>query len=178
MSEVRIDENLDAILKILNKGIAMERNAKSFYLSAAGKVNSVAGKNMLKWLADFESGHEVRLKARKDDLIERMKRTGQSDKEMGKYELSEISDSKTVTPDMSEIDILKFAIASEKKAYTFFQHKISSTVEPSLSALFKELAAEEDDHIRIVTEQLEHLKKTQIWMDVNEFEDYMKRHHK
>jgi rubrerythrin len=169
-----IKDALTAIIKILNKGIMMEHNARTFYLDAAAKTKSTEGKKLLEWLADFETGHEARLTAKKNELASHPAMSGVHIEPLADYKVSETGGSLRLLAEPSETDILKVAIENEKKAYTFFQKKVSFSENPTVENLFKEMAHEEERHIEILNEQLKSLRIKNLWIDMQEFDDYMK----
>ena len=162
------------MVKVLDKGIMMEHNAREFYLAAARNTKSKDGKILLDWLADFESGHEARLKAKKDDLLKHPVMRGVDLEPLKDYNVSETGGAIHLPIEPTETDIIKVALENEHKAYAFFQKKISFTEDPSIEALFREMAHEEDRHIQILNDQLQSLKIKKLWIDMKEFDDFMK----
>jgi rubrerythrin len=173
MAKDDIKRALLDMIKILEKGIVMEHNAREFYLSAAQKVAGERGREMLQWLADFEAGHESRLRAKRDELLEHPSISGTSARPPDDYTVSEAGGWGTLSSKSTDIDILKVALDNEKKAYAFFQRKITHAADPTVETLFRELARDEERHVRIIGDQLQHLKTNQLWMDMKEFDDYM-----
>lgn len=55
---------------------------------------------------------------------------------------------------MSRLDALKLALASEKKAYAFFDEALPHVKDTQVRALFQELLGEEKEHIRMVEQQI------------------------
>jgi len=51
---------------------------------------------------------------------------------------------------------LEIALAAEKRAQAFFEHVLMTAADPALRALAKEMAAEEQEHVRIVEQLLAH----------------------
>jgi rubrerythrin len=163
-----------AMIRVLDKGIAMEHNARGFYLESARACKSRLGKRMLRWLASFEVGHEARLKAKRDELLMHSAMSGVDVETLGRYTVSEASDSRKLPDQASETEILKMAIENEKRAYSFFRRKITLTADPSIEALFAGMALEEERHIKILRDQLDHYKINQLWKDFEEFEEGQK----
>jgi rubrerythrin len=172
MTDSDLRRSLLSIIKVLEKGIAMERNAREFYLEAAGKVKSDKAKEMLQWLADFEIGHEARLTAKRRELVTHPVVYGTPHAPLEDYQLSETSGGRVIPREATEIDILKIAIENEKRAYAFFQKKITLVDDPTLESTFKEMAREEERHIAILKDQLEHLKSERLWKDMREYDDF------
>jgi rubrerythrin len=166
------------MLRVIDKGVVMEQNARTFYLSAADKVKSDEGRKMMKWLADFEQGHASRLLERKKALMGRLRSLELDPLNFDNFDVSETSESKRLAPDASEMDILKMAIENEKRAYAFFTKKVTFAGDKSIETFFREMAAQEEQHIKILNDQLDHLKATQRWKDFSEFDEYLEKHKK
>jgi rubrerythrin len=174
MTNTEIRDAIISMVKILDKGIMMEHNARTFYLNAATNVKQKQGKILLEWLADFESGHEARLQKKKKELLDHAVMQDYKLSELGEYAVSETGSAISLPNEPTETDILKVALENEKKAYMFFQKKISFANDPTIEAMFKEMAHEEQRHIEILDEQLKSLKSKQMWVDMQEFDEIMK----
>ena len=65
---------------------------------------------------------------------------------------------------------LKIAIENEKRAYAFYQKKYTFARGEEIKEMFEQMATEEDRHIKILSDQLEHLKINKLWKDFDELE--------
>jgi len=61
-------------------------------------------------------------------------------------------------PDVT-LDILKQAILLEYRGKAFYTNAAESSKDPDVRNIFQIMAAEEDDHIRFLTEQLRHYRE-------------------
>jgi len=56
---------------------------------------------------------------------------------------------------MTPRQALEIALAAEKRAQAFFEHALMTAADPALRALAKEMAGEEQEHVRLVEHLLE-----------------------
>jgi len=64
---------------------------------------------------------------------------------------------------------LEIALAAEKRAEAFFEHVLMTAADPALRALAKEMAAEEQEHVRLVERLLERTPDPNVnWEEVFE----------
>jgi rubrerythrin len=174
MAEEKAHEEIIKMIKVIDKAILMERNARSFYQTAAHKVESSEGKKMFQWLADFEAGHESRLMTRRNELFAHPFMEG-----VGSFPVGEgqsMSEARPIELPMepSDTDVLMIAIQNENVARSYYQLKGSSAPDDSVKATFEHLAADEEKHIRILSEQLKHLQVERFWLDLASFDDVKK----
>ena len=56
-------------LDVIKLAMEEERHAREFYLNAANRTNEPSGQRLLRFLADMEYTHEMRLKAEYEMLL-------------------------------------------------------------------------------------------------------------
>jgi len=169
-----LKQSLVNVVRLLDKGISMERNARDFYSGAARNTKSKAGKKLFEWLAQFEVGHKNRLEAKKQEILEHPALKGVDIPKLGNYEVSEASEGSKLSTDATDIEILKMAIENEKRAYSFFQKKITHTDDELLVAMFETMSGEEEKHIKILQDQLHRLQIDHIWGTMDDIEQVIK----
>ena len=175
MSENELLDDILAIIKILNKGIRMENEASRFYAKAAESSPTKEGKRVFEWLAEFEQGHEEKIRAKREELVSHPLMKGVTPPELDPdYHVSEASGSDELPPEPSDTEILKLAIINEKKAYAFFQRKLTHAADDSLKKMWEAFAEEENKHITILSEMRQRLITDRIWGDIEEFEKDLK----
>ncbi len=170
MDSGNIKESLLQVIRMLDKGIAMERNARNFYAAAARKSGSETGRRMFEWLAQFEIGHKARLEARREEILTHPALKGVDIPALGDYEVSETNEAIEMLDSYSDADILAIAIENEKRAYSFYQKKITYSDDLILLQMLETMAGEEDKHIKILTEQLNNIKLNQMWGEMEDLE--------
>jgi rubrerythrin len=152
----------------------MERNARDFYARAARHSKTKQGKRMFDWLAQFEVGHKTRLESKKQEILQHPALEGVDVPKLDDYQVSEASGTIVLSDDPTDIEILKIAIENEKRAYSFFQKKITFTEDTLLLRMFETMAREEEKHWKILQDQLDRLQMDNIWGTMDEIEQTIK----
>ena len=160
---------LSDLVKLVDKAIGIERNASDYYSRASLLVQSPDGKKTLNWLAEFEKGHEARLIARRTALIEESGGSLDAFPEPGTVtSVSEADQSKEMSSNLSDTEIIMLAIENEDRIKTFYEKKSERLPDGELKDLFLVLMREEDRHIKILIDQRKHLEVNRIWGDLDE----------
>ncbi|UCD05131.1 MAG: ferritin family protein [candidate division WOR-3 bacterium] len=150
---------------LLTDAINAEAEARKFYLDAAAKAQSKAGKNLFTELADFEQGHYDRIKK----IIE-SRNTG--------VKLTEIAPHKEI-PVKSEVEgqfepnkdeiikVLTIGIEAEKKAQAKYLEIARMFEDNESKNMFNNMAEEERKHQSILEHQFYSMSNTGkiIWGD-------------
>ncbi len=174
MENEELKQSLINVVRLLEKGISMERHARDFYARAARKTKSEQGKRMFEWLAQFEVGHKARLEAKKQEILNHPALKGAEIPKLGEYEVSETGSSMELSGEPTDTEILKIAIENEKRAYSFFQKKITHTDDELLLGMFETMAREEEKHWKILQDQLNHLQIDHVWGTLDEIDQLIK----
>jgi rubrerythrin len=168
------DELRDSILdlvKILDKGIAMEHHAQVFYKNAATKTTSPQGKKTYEWLVDFETNHEEKLRDKRAELLAHPSMKGVKPPPFDqRMFLSEAAAKTTLAPNATDVDVLRIALDNEERAYAFFTRKLKHSQEGHIKKMFETMAAEEEKHIKILTEIRRRLQIEGIWAGYDEID--------
>jgi len=150
---------------LLTDAMNAEEQAKKFYMDAAAKASSTAGKKLFKELADFEQGHYDRLAK----IIE----------SRGKgVKLTEVLPSKEM-PTKSEVEgqfeankdeiikVLGIGIEAEKKAQVKYLEIAKMFDDDESKGIFNNMAEEERKHQSILEDQFYSMsnKGRIIWGD-------------
>jgi len=156
------------LMKVIDKAIAMERNTRSFYLNASGHVDSVEGKKVLRWLADFEKSHESRLKSRREMILADPVLAGiKIESSKISTELSEAGLDPEIEEGLTDTEIVVRAMEFEKKAGDFYSRKASFAPEGPIRDLFLDLHKEEERHLKILEGQHQHLSVKRMWNNLD-----------
>jgi rubrerythrin len=150
---------------LLTDAMNAEAEAKKFYMDAAEKAQSNAGKNLFKELAEFEQGHYDRIKK----IIE-SRNTGVT--------LTEVAPSKEISvksevegqfePNKDEIiKVLTIGIEAEKKAQAKYLEIAKISEDNESKDMFTNIAEEERKHQSILEDQFYNMsnKGKIIWGD-------------
>ena len=171
MAESETRKGILELIKVLDKGISMERNAQIFYGTAARNTKAQQGKRMYDWLVNFERNHETNLMAKRKELLQHPAMQGYPTPLLETSTLSEASQPDDLPPIPSDVDVLKVAIESEQKAYAFYSRKLTHAADEHLRTMFQTMAREEDKHIKILSEMRRRLQIEGIWSDLEAFEE-------
>ena len=162
----------------LSLAIKREREAHRYYSDAAAKTTSESGKNMFSWLASEEKGHIEIL----EKQWEQIKEDGTWLSEEGYCTYGDIQNpidctefpatseaSGTKKDDMPELEILKGAIAAEKKATAFYSDVAKNTSDPSGKAMLEKLSKVEQGHLDLLEEEYEWLRRSKEYFTIHRF---------
>jgi rubrerythrin len=134
----------------LDLAILMEEEARQRYAEfskvVGGRYQGDAA-DVFRLMASYEQKHGEQLAARRRSLFQ---------DQPSKMRLEMLDDAEA--PDrgaprvfMSARDAMTVAIASEEKAFEFFDGALRTVTDPSVRALFEELRAEEAEHRKLLT---------------------------
>jgi len=150
---------------LLTDALNAEAEAKKFYMDAADKAQSTAGKNLFQELADFEQGHYDRVKKILDS-----RSTG--------VKITEVISSKEIPvkpevegqfePNKDEIiEVLTIGIDAEKKAQAKYLEIANLAEDDETKNTFNNMAEEERKHQLILEDQFYSMsnKGKIIWGD-------------
>jgi len=155
------DQNLD---ELLEEAMNSEMKAKEFYENASEKAQSSAGKKLFKELAAFELNHYHKVKKIIND---RNKGIQMEEQEISQHHSSIRSEIKgEIEPNKNEIvDVLYLAIEAEKNAQERYIKIADLFTEEEGKNIFKNLAIDEQNHQKILEDEIYHLsnKGTIIW---------------
>lgn len=134
--------NIDDLLK---EAMNAELKAKEFYLNAAEKAQSQAGKKFFKELADFEQNHYERVKK----IIESRNKSIQLETTEPTQEMPTVKSEVQgeFEPNKQEVaDILTLGIKAEKEAQERYKKIAESIDDPEEKEIFNNLAEDERRH--------------------------------
>ncbi|MBN2809103.1 MAG: ferritin family protein [Deltaproteobacteria bacterium] len=155
------------VIDAIALGMEEEKKASQFYAEAAAKLDGGPGKALFTQLSEFEIGHYNALKELKASLEgESCYITYESallepiGVEGGSVKLDE-GTQKTI------FDILTIGIRNEKKAGQAYRELAAEIEDPNGVAMFEKMAREEDQHARILEDQLYDVKNkgVLVWGD-------------
>jgi rubrerythrin len=140
----------------IDLAISMEEEAceryQEFTHLVGGRYDGDAA-DMFRTMAVYERRHGAQLAARRRDLFGDAPRTLTA----ASLDDAEAPDRGAPRVFMSGRQALEVALASEQKAYDFFDGALRQVTDPSVRELFKELRTEEARHAKMVRERLERL---------------------
>jgi len=163
MLKKHIDNPILAMIAVLDKAISMERNALKFYTSMATRIQSMKGQDIFKRLAKQEVGHVRTLTKQRAELSMHESVKGLVKDIDYNESLTEISLGFEIDSNATEEEILTLAIQSEKKAYTYYQKKMTVATDPSVKSLLSRIADEELKHWEYLKAQKRNIRLGGEW---------------
>ncbi len=144
-------EVLDAIMQAME----IEKETFDLYTRSEQKTFNPAGKRIFRWLARTEEEHYLKL----TELY-----NAYSDGERwvfygGSTISLEPAGEHGAGFDTGDLEALEIAMEIEKKGIAHFDHLAQKTADPDGKQMFKTLAAEEREHLGMITEKYKQIKR-------------------
>jgi len=170
---------LKEIVKALHIAIGNEKGACKRYLKFARHTKDERGRLVLMNLALDEMGHLEKLEKQLYSMLEG-KPWVLPPSEEASHAVVETSDPEV---DVLNVDIetlddqkaLQVALEYEILAHKFYMSQSRRSDEEELKNLFLSLAAEEENHIKIVQAEIDSIAENGFWFDYQEFSVEMER---
>jgi len=150
MSESK-KEVLDAIMQ----AIEIEKETFDLYTRAEHKTFNPAGKRIFRWLARTEEEHYLKLTELYNSYSE-----GERWVFYGGTTISlDPEGEHGAGLDTGDLEALEIAMEIEKKGIAHFDRLAHATADPDGKGMFRTLASEEREHLRVITEKHKLLAK-------------------
>ena len=159
----------DKSIAALEKAVQMEIDGKEYYLKASEKTSNELGKNLLQSLAAEEDIHRKVF----EDIFESIRhKQGWPRREFhadGGRALRTVfanaidnmdGDVKSIP---EEIDAVQTAMVMENKTYDFYREQSNKAAYDAEKLFYDALAAQEEEHHRILLDYYEFLKNPSAW---------------
>jgi rubrerythrin len=148
-------QTIQSAAELYAHAIAFEREAAERYSELAERMadlGNTAVAELFDRLAGFEAEHLETLLRRTDGV-------GLPIPAAGQYKWLDAGAPETAARElifrlMTPRHALEIALAAEKRAQAFFEHALLTAGDPALRALAKEMAAEEQEHVKLVEQLL------------------------
>jgi len=127
--------------QLLNRAIGKEQEASTLYEIYADKVDDPQSKKLLQELAREELGHKLAL-----EKIDPENPGTFTTTEISGGEFGEFFDRPQISKDATMQEVLRFAIAEEADAFTFYSSLTKYTKDDGFIDLLNKLASEEKKH--------------------------------
>ncbi len=151
------------LLNALDRAIAAEKEAQSFYLAAANKTDDAGGAAMFRELAAFEAHHQEHLEALKASLRERGAWIRYPARELSKVPAAEARGRAASGEHSDALEALRLAIATEEKAEAEYKNLARQADDVNGKQMFERLAEEEAVHRKVLDDQYYALSNTGLW---------------
>ncbi len=149
MSESK-KEVLDAIMQAME----IEKETFDLYTKSEQKTFNPAGKKIFRWLARTEEEHYLKLTELYNSYS-----AGERWVFYGGTTISlDLEGDHGAGMDTGDLEALEIAMEIEKKGIAHFDRLARATTDPDGMGMFKTLADEEREHLRVITEKYRALK--------------------
>lgn len=155
-----------SVLDAIDLGMEAEKKASEFYAEAAAKIGSGPGAEMFNQLSEFEKGHYQALDKLKQSL------EGEScyiTYESALMDPAGLEGSSKLNEAVKKdiLEILNLGISNEKNAARAYRELAAEIEDENGKAMFEQMAREEDQHARLLDDQLYDLKNKGeiVWGD-------------
>jgi rubrerythrin len=158
----------DKVLGLIHQAIEIEKFGYHFYTSMKPFVKDRNGQKMLSHLAKLEIEHMTWLEHEYRHQLEQMEEF----EEVPEVNVSLVAEENIFLVDdripdvfstLDHIGALKYAIDIEKRSIRFYRENLELSTDDRLKELFGKLADFEEDHLRILEENMTHLKDAGEW---------------
>jgi len=160
----------------IKTAIQMEKDGFSFYQKAATQTSNNMGKTVFKSLAADELLHLEVFQKLFEEKIGRKEwynllNTSNKYAEIQFFpkDLHRIDGAK---PDTNEIDALKIALDSEKRAIEFYTKILEDISDDDIKEIIDEIINQEKNHFQILQGEYNYLNKTGNWFNLDYLESY------
>lgn len=150
---VKIDFSTLDLMDALDLAILVEAEARdryNFFAEQIGRRETVDAASIFESMAINEEKHGRQLADRRRELF------GDKPMRVSKTALFDVEAPEFGAPrwDMSALKALQLALASEEKAYWFYDEAMKYVKDPGVRELFAELRDEETEHVRLVKDAM------------------------
>ncbi len=152
-----MSENRKEILDAIMRAMEIEKDTFDFYTKAEQKTFDQGGKRIFHWLAKTEEAHYLKL----SELYKTLEESGR----WVFYGGSTISleeecpGNSCIGFDTGDLEALEIAIGIEKKGLAYYEELAAKTDDPDGKGMLITLRNEEVEHLRVITEKYNQLKK-------------------
>lgn len=152
-------ENRKDILDAVMRAMEIEKDTFDFYTRAGQKTFDQGGKRIFRWLAKTEEAHYLKL----SELYSALEESGRWVFYGGStisFE-EECPGSGCVGFDTNDLEALEIAIDIEKKGIAYYEELAAKTDDPDGRGMLMTLRDEEIEHLRVITEEYDRIKKAE-----------------
>ena len=154
-----MSENRKEILDAIMRAMEIEKDTFDFYTRAEQKTFDQGGKRIFRWLAKTEEAHYLKL----TELYSSLEESGRWVFYGGTtISLEEVCPGNScVSFDTGDLEALKIAMDIEKKGIAFYEDLAGRTDDQDGKGMLTTLRNEEVEHLRVITEKYNQLKKSE-----------------
>lgn len=159
-----MSDELKFCLKILDDAIKFEEEGMAFFREREKSAPSALERSVFSSLADDEAGHRDYLEKMRDEMVATNNvdaiRREEGDAPRGMRDIFEsamesVADTDPYSAD--ELEILRGALEVERRGYKMYSDAAKGVSSASAKETFEDLAEQEQDHFRLLSNTLEYL---------------------
>ena len=160
---------IEDIKDAIKTAIQMEKDGYSFYKKAAAQTNSEMGRTIFEGLASDEQMHLDVFEKMFDEQVGKKEWNGlvNSSKKYANIPIfpKDLKNSEISDPDISEIDALRIAMDSEKKAIDYYSKIKEKLTGEELVEIIDEIIEQEKNHYQLLEDEFNHINNTGYWFE-------------
>ncbi len=151
-------------MDIYEFAMKMEKDGRKFYLDMAKKTSNSGLKNILTMMADSEAKHyNVILSMQRNDKIHYSTDTEVLTKVKNIF--IKMKEEKEFDVDVSQIELYKEALETEKNSQKFYLEKADEEKDPSKKEILLKLADEEKSHCVLLENIIGFVSRPENWLE-------------
>ncbi|MHC4183313.1 MAG: ferritin-like domain-containing protein [Planctomycetota bacterium] len=155
-------------MDIYEFAMQMEKDGRDFYLDLAKKTSNSGLKNILTMMADSEAKHyNVILRMKRNDKTQYSTDTEVLTKVKNIF--TKMKEEKEFDVDVSQIELYKEALETEKNSQKFYLEKADEEKTPSKKEILLKLADEEKSHCVLLENIISFVSQPDNWLEDSEW---------
>ena len=163
--------DIENVKDAIRTAIQMEQEGYSFYLKAAAQTSSEMGRTVFKSLAADELLHLEVFQKLFDEKVgkEEWNNLITSGKKYADIQVfpKDLKRIEGANPDTNEIDAIRIAMDSEKKAIEYYTKINQNVTSDEFKEIINEIIEQEKNHYSLLEGEFHHINSTGYWFDLD-----------
>ena len=163
--------DIENVKDAIRTAIQMEQEGYSFYLKAAAQTSSEMGRTVFKSLAADELLHLEVFQKLFDEKVgkEEWNNLITSGKKYADIQVfpKDLKRIEGANPDTNEIDAIRIAMDSEKKAIEYYTKINQNVTSNEFKEIINEIIEQEKNHYSLLEGEFHHINSTGYWFDLD-----------
>jgi len=159
------------VKKAIQTAVQMEQEGYNFYQKAAAQTSSDMGRTVFKSLAADELLHLEVFQKLFDEKVGKDEWTTlvNSGKKYADIQVfpKDLKRIEGANPDTNEIDAIRIAMDSEKRAIEYYVEIKNKSSDPELNEIIEEIINQEKSHYQILEGEFHHVNSTGYWFELD-----------
>jgi len=163
--------DIENVKDAIRTAIQMEQEGYSFYLKAAAQTSSEMGRTVFKSLAADELLHLEVFQKLFDEKVGKKEWNNliTSGKKYADIQVfpKDLKKKEGANPDTNEIDAIRIAMDSEKKAIEYYTKINQNVTSDEFKEIINEIIEQEKNHYSLLEGEFHHINSTGYWFDLD-----------